>query len=217
METGVPDLTDLPLDEMWGPNDGWGALGLGGYGFDAEEVKGGGGLGLPEWAGDESSDEDGFFMPMGPLLTTAAAAAAAASSLPARELRSGTRLLPPPPPNAPPLLCHASESLGSSYDGSFGSSESPAPRARGAGRRGDPESLQRAKQRAESYERKKTRAKACRRVLKERFDTLLRTLGDPNLRRADKCGMLTRAIDTIGAVKRQLADSNAAANTTPRW
>ena len=61
----------------------------------------------------------------------------------------------------------------------------------------------RLKQKAESYERKKNRAKACRKVLKERFDTLLKVCGDPHIRRSDKVGLLTRAIDLILALRRQ--------------
>ena len=62
----------------------------------------------------------------------------------------------------------------------------------------------RLKQKADSYERKKSRAKACRKVLKERFETLLKVCGDPHIRRSDKVGLLTRAIDLITGMRQQL-------------
>jgi len=68
----------------------------------------------------------------------------------------------------------------------------------------------RLKQKAESYERKKSRAKACRKVLKERFDTLLKVCGDPHIRRSDKVGLLTRAIDLITGMRQQLGGAGAA-------
>ncbi len=68
----------------------------------------------------------------------------------------------------------------------------------------------RLKQKAESYERKKSRAKACRKVLKERFDTLLKVCGDPHIRRSDKVGLLTRAIDLITGLRQQLGGTGGA-------
>jgi hypothetical protein len=53
----------------------------------------------------------------------------------------------------------------------------------GGGGGGEQARGRKASQKAESYERKKTRAKQCRRVIKDRFDCLLRTLQDPELRR----------------------------------
>ncbi|KAM3569470.1 hypothetical protein VYU27_008437 [Nannochloropsis oceanica] len=68
----------------------------------------------------------------------------------------------------------------------------------------------RLKQKAESYERKKSRAKACRKVLKERFDTLLKVCGDPHIRRSDKVGLLTRAINLITTMRQQLGGAGGA-------
>lgn len=98
-----------------------------------------------------------------------------------------------PKPSSTSSSSTARRRKGGSLDSSCSSSISASG---GGGKRS-------ARQKADSYERKKTRAKLCRRVMKERFDRLLEALGDPSLRRSDKCGLITGAIDTITALRLQ--------------
>lgn len=64
----------------------------------------------------------------------------------------------------------------------------------------------RAREKSESYERKKTRAKVCRRVMKDRFESLIHVLQDQSLRKSDKCRMLELAVEQISALRTENGD-----------